>query len=95
MASIHFNKMDKNYHKIKNFLFSNILQPDLNVDEIMRNLPKFEQPTMSTFSPYDINSVDSELVVKQRKSEETARFWRLCAAIGLGLAGAITLGVLR
>jgi hypothetical protein len=50
---------------------------------------------MSTFSPYDINKVDAELVTKEKKSEENARFWRLCAAVALGLAGAITLGVLR
>jgi hypothetical protein len=50
---------------------------------------------MSTYSPYDINEVDAELVEKQRKSEETALFWRRTTAVGLGLAGAITLGVLR
>ncbi|KAL7077148.1 hypothetical protein ACQ4LE_003602 [Meloidogyne hapla] len=67
----------------------------MTVEEILLKLPKFEQPELSTFSPYDINVVDSDLVIKERKDEEDrARFWRFIAAISLGLAGVLTLGVL-
>ncbi|CAK5126732.1 unnamed protein product [Meloidogyne enterolobii] len=67
----------------------------MTVEEILLKLPKFEQPELSTFSPYDINVVDSDLVIKERKEEEDrARFWRFIAAISLGLAGVLTLGVL-
>lgn len=68
--------------------------PDLDIKDILAKLPTFEQPTLVTFSPYDINTVDADLVVKEKKSQDQARFWRLCAAVALGLAGAITLGVL-
>ena len=57
----------------------------MTVEEILLKLPKFEQPELSTFSPYDINVVDSDLVIKERREEEDrARFWRFCAAISLG-----------
>jgi len=70
-------------------------QPDLSIEEILKKLPRFEQPpNLSTFSPYDINAVDSELVTDKKKSAEQARFWRTCTAVALGLAGAVTLGVL-
>ncbi|KAL3120760.1 hypothetical protein niasHT_008052 [Heterodera trifolii] len=69
--------------------------PDLSIDEIMKKLPTFEHPPMSTFSPYDINKVDADLVVQQRNEEEANhRFWRIFAASALALAGAVTLGVL-
>jgi hypothetical protein len=70
-------------------------QPEVNMDDFLKKLPHFEHPeNVSTFSPYDINAVDSELVVKRRKAAEKARFWRTCAAVALGLASAVTLGVL-
>ena len=69
--------------------------PEVNMDDFLKKLPHFEHPeNVSTFSPYDINAVDSELVVKRRKAAEKARFWRTCAAVALGLASAVTLGVL-
>ncbi|KAF7640183.1 hypothetical protein Mgra_00000009 [Meloidogyne graminicola] len=67
----------------------------MTVEEILLKLPKFEQPELSTFSPYDINIVDSDLVIKEKKEEEDrAKFWRYCAAISLGLAGVLTFGVI-
>uniref|UniRef100_A0A914HNJ3 LRRCT domain-containing protein n=1 Tax=Globodera rostochiensis TaxID=31243 RepID=A0A914HNJ3_GLORO len=68
---------------------------DLSIDDILKKLPTFENPPMSTFSPYDINKIDSDLVVQQRNEDEkNERYWRIFAACALGLAGAVTLGVL-
>jgi hypothetical protein len=46
---------------------------------------------MTTFSPYDINRVDSELVIRDPEKDSAARLY---TAIALGLIAAATLSVL-
>lgn len=62
-----------------------------SIEELLGKLPKFEQPTLQTFAPYDINGIGSELVIKE--SDEIYKT-RLYTAVALGLVGAVTLAIL-
>lgn len=83
------NYLKDNWEKVFN-KFDNT--PDVSVDEILKKLPKFEQVSLTTFAPYDINEVDSDLVV--RNSESNQQDIRLYVAIALGLVSAATLAIL-
>ncbi|KAH7723451.1 leucine Rich Repeat family protein [Aphelenchoides avenae] len=61
------------------------------IEDLLGKLPKFEQPALPTFSPYDINNIGSELVIKE--SDEIYKT-RLYTAVALGLVGAVTLAIL-
>lgn len=67
-------------------------QPDISVDEILKKLPHFDQPAdLQTFPPYDINDVDSDLVVKNAEANSEMRLY---IAIALGLVSTVTLAIL-
>lgn len=62
------------------------------MEEILKKLPKFEHTgEQNTFSPYDINEVDSDLVVKNSSSNDQMRLY---IAIALGLVSTVTLTIL-
>lgn len=61
------------------------------IEDLLGKLPKFEQPALPTFSPYDINNIGSELIIKE--SDEIYKT-RLYTAVALGLVGAATLAIL-
>lgn len=60
----------------------------------MKKLPKFDPVEASTFSPYDINDVDSDLVISERNAVAETYNTRFYTALGIGLAGAITVMIL-
>ncbi|KAI6241309.1 Leucine Rich repeat-containing domain protein [Aphelenchoides fujianensis] len=65
--------------------------PDVSVDEILKKLPKFDTVELTTFAPYDINQVDSDLVVK---NEAQIKDMRMYVAIALGLVSVTSLTIL-
>uniref|UniRef100_A0A915CXG1 Uncharacterized protein n=1 Tax=Ditylenchus dipsaci TaxID=166011 RepID=A0A915CXG1_9BILA len=72
---------------------------NVSIDEILRKLPRFEQPVLgATFSPYDINQIDAMLVVNHKESHHISAtqvsYARLYTAIALGMVGATTLVIL-
>lgn len=80
----------------------------MTVEEILRKLPKFNQTEdRQTFSPYDINAVDSDLVVKNSEPNQVSLLictvavdlfafqgLRVYIAIALGLVSTVTLTIL-
>lgn len=60
----------------------------------MKKLPKFDPVEASTFSPYDINNVDSDLVISERNFFTETNNTKIYTALGLGLAASITLIIL-
>lgn len=58
---------------------------------MLKKLPKFSPIEASTFSPYDINNVDSDLVISERNFFFENNNAKIYTALGLGLAAAITL----
>jgi len=80
--------LKKNLDHVFNALSSS---PEISIDEILTKLPTFEKPSEPDFSPYDINTVDSSLVVKVAKAEgkdldeEAFRFYVLVSLGGIAL----------
>lgn len=64
----------------------------MSVEDLLKKLPKFEPVEMTTFAPYDINEIDSDLVVQN--SESSQQDTRLYVAIALGLVAAATLAII-
>ncbi|MFH4974123.1 hypothetical protein AB6A40_000832 [Gnathostoma spinigerum] len=75
------------------FLSAFALGPNITVEDILKNLPKFERPEVSTFSPYDINHVNSDVMAEEEKKEQIRQV-QFMTAIILGLVGAVSLAVL-
>ncbi|VDK49177.1 unnamed protein product [Anisakis simplex] len=71
--------------------FSNT--PNVTIEDILKSLPKFERPQRPTFSPYDLNEVNSELTKTEQDQEKETRIHYI-SAILLGLVGAISIAVL-
>ncbi|KAI6178493.1 Leucine Rich repeat-containing domain protein [Aphelenchoides besseyi] len=65
--------------------------PDVSVEELLKKLPKFDTVELTTFSTYDINTVERNPVDKQDGSVENMRLY---VAIALGLVSAITMAIL-
>ena len=69
---------------LKNFLF----QPNITIAEVLDKLPYFPKFELTTFSPYDINRVDSELVVQDQNKASNVKLY---TSIALGLIATITI----
>uniref|UniRef100_A0A7E4WCZ6 LRRCT domain-containing protein n=1 Tax=Panagrellus redivivus TaxID=6233 RepID=A0A7E4WCZ6_PANRE len=71
------------------------LSPNMTIEEILSKLPRFEPALLPvTFTPYDINQVDSDLVIKSEKSTFTASQLRLYTAIAIAFFAAISAVIL-
>uniref|UniRef100_A0AC34R118 Uncharacterized protein n=1 Tax=Panagrolaimus sp. JU765 TaxID=591449 RepID=A0AC34R118_9BILA len=71
------------------------ISPETSLEEILSKLPSFEPAAFdTTFPPYDINKVDSDLVVKNESSLLSDGNVRLYTAIALGLFGTVSTGIL-
>jgi len=65
---------------------------ELSVEEILKKLPTFPRsPDLQTFSPYDINDMDADLVVQHKQDTQDLRLY---IAIVLGIVSVITLAIL-
>lgn len=61
------------------------------MDKILEKLPKFDQLDLTTFTPYDINSIGLGLITKD---EDSTQDFRVYIAISLGLVSTATLAIL-
>lgn len=75
-------------------LFSSFAnKPNVTIDDILKSLPTFERPDLPTFSPYDINEVNSDLTLAEKEAEKQHRV-QYYTAVLLGLVGAVSVAVL-
>ncbi|CAD6195496.1 unnamed protein product [Caenorhabditis auriculariae] len=73
-------------------MFARAKGTNTSLEEIIDKLPVFARPELSTFVPYDINELTSEMIL-EKEVEERHRRIRLYTAIALGLIGAVTIVV--
>lgn len=74
-------------------MFAGATAKNISIEEILEKLPVFVRPELSTFVPYDINELTSEMVLEQEQNERH-RHIRMITAIALAFVGAVTLCVL-
>jgi len=65
--------------------------PDISVEELLKELPKVSNATEPTNTPYDINDMDSDLVVQHKQDTQDLRLY--IAAV-LGIVSVFTLTIL-
>ena len=61
------------------------------MEEILRKLPAYDRPLQPTFSPYDINKVDSSGIIMAHEDDKKRSRVRLLMLILLGFIGVITI----
>ncbi|CAI2322844.1 unnamed protein product [Caenorhabditis sp. 36 PRJEB53466] len=74
-------------------MFAGATAKNISIEEILEKLPVFVRPELSTFVPYDINELTSEMVL-EKEVNERHRNIRLVTAIALAFVGAVTVFVL-
>lgn len=74
-------------------MFAGATAKNISIEEILRKLPVFARPELSTFVPYDINELTSEVIL-EKEVNERHRNIRLITAIALAFVGAVTVFVL-
>ncbi|CAP33280.2 Protein CBR-EGG-6 [Caenorhabditis briggsae] len=74
-------------------MFAGATAKNISIEEILEKLPVFVRPELSTFVPYDINELTSEMVLEQEQNERH-RHIRMITAIALAFVGAVTVCVL-
>ncbi|CAI5439871.1 unnamed protein product [Caenorhabditis angaria] len=65
----------------------------MSIEELLSKLPVFARPELSTFVPYDINSLTSEMVLEKQRDEQHKKI-RIITAISLSFIAVITICVL-
>jgi len=67
------------------------------MDEVLTKMPTFESPPQPDFSPYDINTVDSNIVIgdieNKNLDEEAIRFYLIAGLGGIGMLTIMCIGV--
>ncbi|CAB3408827.1 unnamed protein product [Caenorhabditis bovis] len=74
-------------------LFAGAKEKNITIEEILEKLPVFARPELSTFVPYDINELTSEMIL-EKEVQERHRKIRIITAIALAFVGAVTIVVL-
>ncbi|KAF1769455.1 hypothetical protein GCK72_001272 [Caenorhabditis remanei] len=74
-------------------MFAGATAKNISIEEILEKLPVFVRPELSTFVPYDINELTSEMVLEQEQNERHRNI-RMITAIALAFVGAVTVCVL-
>uniref|UniRef100_A0A8R1HQ59 LRRCT domain-containing protein n=1 Tax=Caenorhabditis japonica TaxID=281687 RepID=A0A8R1HQ59_CAEJA len=74
-------------------MFAGATAKNITIEEILEKLPVFVRPELSTFVPYDINELTSEMIL-EREVNERHKNIRLITAIALALVGVVTVFVL-
>ncbi|EGT48404.1 hypothetical protein CAEBREN_28510 [Caenorhabditis brenneri] len=74
-------------------MFAGATAKNISIEEILEKLPTFVRPELSTFVPYDINELTSEMVLEQEQAERHRNI-RMITAIALAFVGAVTVCVL-
>ncbi|CAI5438473.1 unnamed protein product [Caenorhabditis angaria] len=74
-------------------MFADAKEKNMTIEEILKKLPVFERPELSTFTPYDINSLTSEMVLQKQKEERHKKI-RIITIISLGCVGVLTFIIL-
>uniref|UniRef100_A0A1I7THR6 LRRCT domain-containing protein n=1 Tax=Caenorhabditis tropicalis TaxID=1561998 RepID=A0A1I7THR6_9PELO len=74
-------------------MFAGATAKNISIEEILEKLPVFVRPELSTFVPYDINELTSEMVLEQEQNERHRNI-RIITAISLAFVGAVTICVL-
>ncbi|CAB03182.1 Leucine-rich repeat-containing protein egg-6 [Caenorhabditis elegans] len=74
-------------------MFAGATAKNISIEEILEKLPVFVRPELSTFVPYDINELTSEMVLEQEQNERHRNI-RIITAIALAFVGAVTVVVI-